>query len=422
MLLRIFYTNPTQLTKIGVLHFTNNRSFTIPGNTSFSINLTIDYLTHFETHDKSALLLFQILAMMKSNKNSILLLALFLSIADLSEVKGFTAGPAFAPLSSFKGKLTLNPFQQDLQLRPKTRKRTFTQRNMIAPSTIQILSLDISVVSNSNVEVEVFSDLAHLLLDFATMFSPNTIMLKLLILCGRVFSILSDLTPDGSITTDEFVFQSSMLAIASYNVVNMFEPLFHAAMQDVSFQDRRIYQRVFRSAGFTWSQFKYLLANGSLEWVDVPPNSALIEPIENLLIPYQGSVHMMDPKRQDHMVYGQRTGDKAHPMHEFIGDLNCTKSIVDAYGIKKKEKKADLQDRSDVQILSSEHGVSRLLRINTKRILETSRKDPRLDSSIKNFFFKAILSLCESYALESQPYSSDTFGNNTDDSVPYSYV
>jgi hypothetical protein len=301
------------------------------------------------------------------------------------EVKAFMSPspPAFKPaISREQG----NWKSKHFQCSPQVANTRMSQRYMVTPL------MDISVVSHSNVEVEVFADLAHLLLDFATMFSPNTIMLKVFILCGRIFSILSDLTPDGSITTDEFVFQSSMLTLATYNFVKIIVPMIQSSIQTSSFQDRRIYQTIFRPVGFTWSQFKLLVANKSFEWVEIPRKSTLIETKENLLITYRGPVKKISEGNQAAAVYGQRLGKDSH---DFIGDLSSTKAIIDSQGTTQTQIQNHKEDCSNSQILMAESESVLLFRINTEKLLRTAKIDPLIDSATKNLFFSAVLSLCD---------------------------
>ncbi len=61
--------------------------------------------------------------------------------------------------------------------------------------------------TNESIEAEIFGDLAHLFLDFATFFSPDTVVLRLFVVCGRIFSILSDYIPDGEMAPDEAFIQ-----------------------------------------------------------------------------------------------------------------------------------------------------------------------------------------------------------------------
>lgn len=285
------------------------------------------------------------------------------------------------------------------ELRPGSERQLYIVPMESSTGTIESTSNAIGSTSQHILEAEVFADLAHLILDVATIFAPDTIVFRLFVLCGRIFSILSDYIPDEAMTVDEIFFQSSMLTLASYNFVKIFVPLILSASQKVSFQDRRIYSSLFRSVGFTWFQFKFLVSNGSFEWIDIQHNSTLIETKENLLITYRGPVTSKireNPSiQQDSKVYGQRNGRYSH---EIIGDLSSIKELVDGYGLDFKQKA--IFEKSDPQILTTENGRVSLLRINTERLLLSARKDPRIDSATKKLLFKAVLSVYEAAANE----------------------
>lgn len=256
--------------------------------------------------------------------------------------------------------------------------------------TIEAIN-DIMNASKDNqqiLEAEVFADLAHLILDVATIFTPDTIVFRFFVLCGRIFSILSDYIPDKAMTVDELIFQSCMLILASTNFVTMVVPFIVSSSQKGSMKDRRIYQSIFRSVGFTWNQFMFLVANGSLEWVDVQPNSTLIETNENFLITYRGLV-----SKDCSTVYGKSPGRKSH---EIIGDLTSTKELVDGYDHGYRYRYGMISSRKEktnhLQILTTEDEHVSLLRINTERLLLSARNDPRMDSAIKQLLFRALLS------------------------------
>ena len=314
-----------------------------------------------------------------SNKN----LVIYLMFLRFLDVKAFTA-PAFV----FTPRIH-HSYDADMK-NVRTTSRTPSNRNMITPL------MEISVVASSDFEVEVFADLAHVLLDFATMFSPNTLALNIFVLCGRVFSILSDLTPDGSITTDELLFQSLMFTLSSYNVVKMFVPMILATMQAASFQDRRMYQSIFRSFGFTWSQYKLLIASGAIEWVEIPPKSTFImDKKEHLLITYRGSVSKVRKgsvhKYSD--IYGDINGRYTC---DFIGDLATTKELIDRFGTtgasKSSNEDSETVSESDPQILTTDDRAH-LLRINTELLSKCTHEDLSMSASANNLLFSAILSL-----------------------------
>jgi len=113
-------------------------------------------------------------------------------------------------------------------------------------------------------EAQLFGDMAHLILDFGTILNPDTIVLRLFIFLGRICSILSDYVPDHSMTYDETLFQFSMLAISSNMLFKKFRIAIASLNETTSFKDRRIYQRIFYPAGFSWFQYKSLLASAGV--------------------------------------------------------------------------------------------------------------------------------------------------------------
>ena len=99
----------------------------------------------------------------------------------------------------------------------RTNKSKSTQRQMVSLSLvdnlIQSTSIIIAVPADNNVQAEVFADLAHIFLDLATFFTPDTIILRLFVVIGRMFSILSDYIPDQKMTPEEFLFQCKLFNI-----------------------------------------------------------------------------------------------------------------------------------------------------------------------------------------------------------------
>ena len=296
-----------------------------------------------------------------------------------------------------------------------TRLRS-SKRRMLMPMDISVLVS----TGQQNVEAEVFADLAHIILDFATFFSPDTLILRLCILCGRVFAILSDYLPDGRLTPDEIVVQSSMLSLSSCKFMKMFLPVLQSASQTSSFKDRRIYQSIFRKAGFTWPQYKFLISNGSFEWIEAPADSTLFESGDNLLLTYRGTVCKVVKSSRPRIydVYGRRNGKCSH---DFIGDLSLTKELVDqGRQHQKTSNQVDSYARAPLQFLTTGIAGATLLRINTDRLLE-SAQDRLVRECVKNLFFNAIqdrLKFLQQVTIEPTDYDeSSSKSNKTDASA-----
>ncbi len=111
-------------------------------------------------------------------------------------------------------------FSAKEQNNPLKQRRTnikSTQRQMVGmalvDSLIQSTSLIIAVPADNNIQAEVFADLAHIFLDLATFFTPDTIILRLFVVIGRLFSILSDYIPDQKMSPEEFIFQCKLFNV-----------------------------------------------------------------------------------------------------------------------------------------------------------------------------------------------------------------
>ena len=260
-------------------------------------------------------------------------------------------------------------------------------------------------LSSQNFEEEIFKDLAHVILDFATLFSPDTLLLRLLILMGRAFNILSDVIPDQYMTADEIVVQSCMFALSTRSVVKMLLPWFQSIEQTVSFQDGRIFSSIFRPAGFSWQQYKFLLSNKSLEWIEVAAESTLCLSQQNLVLTYKGAIFKTDPAGKDSAVYRREDGRCANV---FVGDLSLFKDLLDFKIGKKKSLDNSDSSLSSFQILQTANSRAVVLRINTATLLDSVKHDSSIAEATKNMIFNAIQDRLKTYD------SSSTETNRTD--------
>jgi len=267
--------------------------------------------------------------------------------------------------------------------------------------------LDLSYqLINSNpkmAESELLGDLAHLMVDFATLFSPDTVALRILVFCGRIISILADYTPDGYITPDELFLQLCLLALSAHAVVKTcILPLQSYQLENgastLSFRDRRIYQRLFRPAGFTWMQFVSLAAFGAFEWVELSKAGDIIfEDKYDLLLVYEGIIYHLD---EDSVIVGDRFGaTRRICSSEIIGDVGLVKEKLDGIATmfhstftpKNADDKVFAQGDLGFRCLEARTSVAVLLRINTKRLLEAAEKDDLAGESINNFLVRCMM-------------------------------
>jgi hypothetical protein len=77
-----------------------------------------------------------------------------------------------------------------------------------------------STLLDPNMEAEVFTDMAHLALDFTSILKSSKTLLRMTSVIGRMLVILADYVPDHSIHPEELVFQLFMLGVAIKNLAS----------------------------------------------------------------------------------------------------------------------------------------------------------------------------------------------------------
>lgn len=82
------------------------------------------------------------------------------------------------------------------------------------PSLFPIL-FDPHIPTNmdTNVEVEILTDISHIVMDFSTFFSPSKSVLRCLLVLGRLIILYTDYLPDHTIHSEELVVQILLLLL-----------------------------------------------------------------------------------------------------------------------------------------------------------------------------------------------------------------
>eukprot|EP00985_Skeletonema_marinoi_P009003 scaffold4110_cov88-Skeletonema_marinoi.AAC.1 len=117
-------------------------------------------------------------------------------------------------------------------------------------------------------EAEVLSDVSHVALDFTTLLSPNTAVIRLFTLVGRVLVISSDYIQDQYISPDDWAFNLFMLALSARSFLKSVRPMIAVAASNstLTVRDRKAYSLLFDIIGMSVLQFKTLLTSRTLEW------------------------------------------------------------------------------------------------------------------------------------------------------------
>lgn len=288
---------------------------------------------------------------------------------------------------------------------PLGARRNQKQRNVLFSSFSMLPDLEpaytlidgtshvlVSTTNQKMFEAEVFGDLSHICLDFLTFFSPETIILRLVVLCGRVCSIVADISLDNAITIDEAIFQSIMIFIAFTNFAEKLIPLIRTRVtRRASFRDKRIYQSIFKQTGMGYLDFLALLSD-AFQWIELSEGAIAIEDADNILLTYHGVViehkahESISSENSDIVMYYGGAGRS----FELIGNLNRAAKLIDdkMYNSENglelcKEREHDRQLVSPLTFLEAKTRGTLLLRLNMKRLTKITEKDSKMRESIK---------------------------------------
>ena len=170
-----------------------------------------------------------------------------------------------------------------------------TAASTLPPTTTTVMASTSSAmvaaaVSSSSVfapldpllEAEVLNDMAHVALDLFTVFGPARLVTRLAAIVGRVCAMLADYVPDHKVLPEELVFQSIMMLLACWGVVQALLPMLLAAVlvptgPSTLLRDGKAFAALFQPAGVTWSQFKAMRAL-CVDWTEVEPYALITSP------------------------------------------------------------------------------------------------------------------------------------------------
>ena len=264
-------------------------------------------------------------------------------------------------------------------------------------------------ISNDPIKMQgvVFQDISHLALDFSVFWvsSDNIILLRFVILIGRLCSLLSDYIPDHSMRPDELAFQSILLSISSGLLTRSIIPWVKAWLlqQSETLPQRRdviAYRNLFEPVGINWIQFQMLLTRQALEWVDI----SIVQKENNQLDIFQ-QVNDNDNQTCLYWIYDKCTKSLVAP--DNIGELAYFQFL----------RKLEKQQNQNYDVFSSntmgnssipyelffastpeqndrflQNENKAILRVNSKKMIEAVEDNDDLDLSILILVVKCLQS------------------------------
>lgn len=250
----------------------------------------------------------------------------------------------------------------------------------------------------------ILNDLAHIGLDFVNIISDRTETVRLIQVFGRVFAILSDYLPDNEMEPDAFLIQMYMLYVTLTLFVKSITPIITSLGTELSFQDLRLYSKLFKPAGVTRVQFKAIVSK-SFEWIRVPPLSScsLASEEQSFYLLYRGKIKIIS--NQEQVSHQESISDctviydeSAIKQFQFFGDLSFICTMIDAClleNIDDMSNSADDFAEHNQELyknlsVTTEEDEALLLRINTTELIRLMSTDERLFDSMKYLLFNKL--------------------------------
>ncbi|KAL7435254.1 hypothetical protein ACHAXM_004549 [Skeletonema potamos] len=256
-----------------------------------------------------------------------------------------------------------------------------------SPILSPILSATQMISSDPHLEAEVLTDVSHVALDFTTLLSPNTAVIRLFTLVGRVLVISSDYIQDQYISPDEWVFQLFMLALSTRSFLKSVRPMIAVAASNstLTVRDRKAYSLLFDIIGMSMLQFKTLLTSKTLEWVQLGPNEELQLNGEYMYWLYSGETSSS--------ITGDCNSTSNSISSRIFGEIHFARKLQEqmhtASKKKSKGKKVESAELASEALDSNQRKIyvgqdgAVLLRISTPKLLELMNDDNELSVSVQ---------------------------------------
>ena len=246
----------------------------------------------------------------------------------------------------------------------------------------------ISTASDPVFEAEILNDISHIVLDFTTFVSPNTVWIRLFNVIGRILIISSDYVQDQHITPDEAFFQASMLIISTHMFLKSAYPRIKAASSNTSLsvRDRRAFTQLFSEVDLSVLQFKTLLTSQTLEWIELEHNQSVSINGDCMYWLHSGDISST--------LHDQSTSTKyfgtLQLCDRLFGDVLLAKTLEETMfkdtPCKKKTKSRRTKSNDNTTsmhetLVAGPNGAT-LLRMSTSKLLKAMNHDDQLSDSI----------------------------------------
>ena len=165
-------------------------------------------------------------------------------------------------------------------LSTQRRSRNYFKISMISPDQVTDVIQQVSDSAANidvNEEAALLNDLAEVSEDMLVLAAPETIILRLGAVIGRILELVSDYLPEQSIRNDELLVNVPLFSAALFLLTRSALPIIQAQFVDLNEQDKWAYYLCFKPVGLTLLQFKEMKATGCFEWIECEPGEVLID-------------------------------------------------------------------------------------------------------------------------------------------------
>lgn len=128
------------------------------------------------------------------------------------------------------------------------------------------------------VKEEVENSLTHAMLDFGSFWDENAVLIKGMAVLGRAYVLLQDFAPGHGVLPDDMAFQVGLFGLACNSLYQTIKPKMELQKKSLlmTSKDRLAFRTAFRSAGFSWQQFREV-NHQAMEWVTVEAGQPILD-------------------------------------------------------------------------------------------------------------------------------------------------
>lgn len=273
---------------------------------------------------------------------------------------------------------------------------------------------------------DVVNDSARLMSSLVPFVTPELMLVKLSSILGRLFLLTTEsFMGPNEIDAEESIISTLTLGTSTFILAKTVVPSLMTMFQPLEDRDLLAYERVFRSAGLSWIQFKTLYTEGVVDWVHLEPDEIIVDEEELNMVHEELSSDNVIEVDDNEYLYWLYCGDVntifkgsvCHRVHRSTGvsidDPTSIGLIADMRFVylsdvlrKQKQQKmnkmitvstwADMEEREGEFMdylwstyKAGEAGAT-LMRINSRKCLDLIQDDPLLESSFQLLLMKSI--------------------------------